>query len=71
MSYSEKVPIGSITGLTTKGDLLTRDASANIRFGVGTDGHFLSADSGETSGLLWKVGGGGSGGDSFLEWAGL
>lgn len=39
--------------LTTKGDLVTRDASDNIRLAVGTDGEALVARASETSGLQW------------------
>jgi len=39
--------------LTTKGDLLTRDASAVARLGVGSNGQVLAADSGATVGLAW------------------
>lgn len=41
--------------LTTKGDLLTRDASNNIRLAVGSDGLGLIADSSETSGLRYGL----------------
>jgi hypothetical protein len=39
--------------LTTKGDLISRDASAIARLGVGSNGQILSADSTETTGLKW------------------
>jgi hypothetical protein len=39
--------------LTTKGDLLSRDASTHVRVPVGVDGYILSADSAEASGLKW------------------
>jgi hypothetical protein len=54
-------PEGGTTTLTTKGDLLTRDSSALARLGVGTDGHVLTADSAQTLGIKWAVGGGGGG----------
>ncbi len=41
-----------ITGLTTKGDLLTF-STANTRLPVGTNGKILSADSGQATGLNW------------------
>jgi|GEM_PF-5547385 len=46
------LPTGSTSPLTTKGDLYTHD-SADARLPVGTDGQFLVADSGETTGLKW------------------
>ena len=45
---------GSVT-LTTKGDILTRSASALVRQGVGTNGYFLKADSTQTTGLVWAT----------------
>lgn len=38
---------------TTKGDLITRNASNNVRLGVGTDGTVLTADSAQATGLTW------------------
>ena len=40
---------------TTKGDLLARDASAVTRLGVGTDGHVLTADAAEATGVKWAA----------------
>jgi len=55
------------TTLTTKGDLLTRSASALSRLPVGaTNGHVLTVDSAEASGMKWAASsGGGSSGDSI------
>jgi hypothetical protein len=40
---------------TAKGDLLAASASNTlVRFPVGTNGHTLTADSSQTSGLIWK-----------------
>ncbi len=51
--------------LTTKGDILGRDASASIRVPVGSNNQILVADSAQTAGIKWAsaVGGiyGGSG----------
>jgi hypothetical protein len=42
--------------LTTKGDLLSMNSSpALARLGVGSDGHVLTADSGEATGLKWAA----------------
>lgn len=40
--------------LTTKGDIVTRDATDNIRLGVGDDNQVLTARASETSGLVWE-----------------
>ena len=53
-------PEGGTTTLTTKGDILTRDASALARLPVGTNGQILSADSAETTGLKWVANTGGA-----------
>jgi hypothetical protein len=49
--------------LTTKGDILTRDASGYIRFPVCADGEVMQSDSGETSGWICAAAGGGGTGD--------
>jgi len=42
--------------ITTKGDLLTRDSSSNVRLAVGIiDGQVLTVDSTESSGLKWTT----------------
>lgn len=46
-------PEGGTTTLTTKGDILTRTASAVARLGIGTDGYFLKANSALATGLEW------------------
>jgi hypothetical protein len=46
------IPGGSISPLTTKGDLYTYDTDSQ-RLGVGTNGQVLTADSAEATGLKW------------------
>lgn len=50
--------------ITSKGALLTSTGSGNTQLNAGVDGYVLTADSTQTSGLKWAVGGsgGGSGG---------
>jgi hypothetical protein len=43
----------NLSPLTTKGDIVTRDSTNNIRLAVGADGTVLTAASGQTSGLQW------------------
>lgn len=50
----DDAPSGSASPLTTKGDLFVY-GSADARLPVGTDGHSLLADSGETLGVKWGV----------------
>ncbi len=54
---------------TTKGDLIVHNGTDNIRVAVGgTNGHVLTVDSAEASGVKWAAshGGGGGGGDMVL-----
>jgi hypothetical protein len=44
---------GSVSPLTTKGDLYTY-STVDTRLGVGADGRSLLADSGQTTGLRWS-----------------
>lgn len=48
-------PGGGAQALTTKGDLLSRDASNFARLAVGTNGYFLKADSSTSTGLVWAA----------------
>jgi hypothetical protein len=71
---------GGTTTLTTKGDLLTRNASAIARLGVGTNGQVLTADSAQTLGVKWgDISAGGMtllatatpSGSTFIDFAGI
>lgn len=50
----DNLNISQISPLTSKGDLLTRNASTHTKLSVGTDGYFLSADSLAPTGLSWR-----------------
>ena len=67
-------PTGSVasppvpsTLLTTKGDLIGRDATAPVRVPVGADGQVLTADAASAPGVKWAAGGGGGGTSSFTK----
>ena len=45
--------LNTIPVLTTKGDMITRTATAPARLGVGADGTYLLADSTQATGLRW------------------
>jgi hypothetical protein len=40
---------------TTKGDIIVYDGTDNVRLPVGTDGHYLVADSATASGVKWSA----------------
>jgi hypothetical protein len=62
-------PSGFADPMTTKGDLIVRAASTT-RLGVGTDGHVLTADSGEAAGVKWATPSGGAATFvGYLPWA--
>lgn len=50
---------------TTKGDLYVYNGTTLVRLPVGTDGHVLKADSGESAGVGWAAEIGGGGGAAF------
>ena len=45
----------TLSPLTQKGDVLTRDSSNNIRVAVGTNGQVLTANSAVTAGIEWTT----------------
>jgi hypothetical protein len=60
---------GALAPTTTKGDLIVHNGTDNIRVPVGgTNGHVLTADSAEASGVKWAAAGGGGGGGSSNVW---
>jgi len=50
---TQTTAFNALSPLTTKGDIIARDTTNNVRVLVGTDGQVLSADSLQTSGLKW------------------
>lgn len=52
---ADEIEISSTTPLTTKGDLLTRSATVEVRKPVGSNGSMLIADSTQTDGLKWDT----------------
>jgi len=57
-SGSAYVSVGGSSPLTTKGDLYTF-STVDARLGVGTNGHVLTADSTQSTGIKWAAAGGG------------
>lgn len=49
----------ALSPTTTKGDLIVDDGTNAIRVGVGADGHVLTADAAEASGVKWAAASGG------------
>jgi hypothetical protein len=49
------VDIDFFSPLTTKGDIIARNASANVRLPVGTNGQVLTADSTQATGLKYST----------------
>ena len=45
----------TIAPTTTKGDLVVRDATTNVREPVGADTFVLTADSAQASGIKWAA----------------
>lgn len=51
---TQTTAFNALAPTTTKGDLIVRDSTNNIRQAIGTDGQVLVADSTQTSGLKWS-----------------
>lgn len=51
----------NISPLTTKGDIIVRDAANNVRIAVGDDGQVIIADSAASEGVIWGNTSGGGG----------
>lgn len=52
-SNPHSVTIDQITPTTTKGDIIVRNASSDVRFGVGSNNDILVADSTQSTGVKW------------------
>lgn len=52
---SKTAAFDALSPVTTKGDLIVRDSSNNVRQAVGTNGQVLEADSAQTNGLKWAT----------------
>lgn len=50
----------ALSPITTKGDLISNDGTNDVRFGVGTNGQFLSASSTAAAGIAWATISGGT-----------
>lgn len=60
--------LANISGMTAKGDIITRDASSPAILGVGVNGQVLTADPSQPLGMKWAdIGGGGSGEINVIE----
>jgi hypothetical protein len=62
---SQTAAFDALAPTTTKGDLIVHNGSDNVRVPVGgTNGHVLTVDSAEATGVKWAAGGGGIGGST-------
>lgn len=52
---TQTAAFNALSPVTTKGDIIVRDTTNNIRLAVGTDGHILTADSAQASGVKWAA----------------
>jgi hypothetical protein len=63
---TQTAAMDALAPTTTKGDLSVHNGSDNVRLPVGANDQILTADSTESSGVKWAVGGGG-GAETYLE----
>jgi hypothetical protein len=61
------VDLTDVTPLTTKGDIMVRNATVSTRLEVGANDFVLTADSAEATGVKWAAGGGGGGGSQIAR----
>lgn len=67
ITFNDPIPtFDNLSPLTSIGDLLTVDASHNVRLPVGPDGYVLTANSAASTGLEWQPSGG-AGSNPFVE----
>ena len=64
---SQTAAFDALAPTTTKGDIIVHNGSDNVRLAVGgTNGHVLTVDSAEATGVKWAAAGGGSTGNWVL-----
>lgn len=54
-TYVDSISLNDLTPQTTLGDLIAYNGFGALRLGAGPDGSFLTADSGQASGLVWST----------------
>lgn len=55
---AQTAAFNALSPVTTKGDIIVRDGTNNIRLAVGADNQVLTADSTQASGIKWAAAGG-------------
>jgi hypothetical protein len=64
---SQTAAFDALAPTTTKGDLIVHNGTDNVRVPVGgTNGHVLTVDSAEATGVKWAAGGGGGSGTKTI-----